>query len=48
MSIFEAGMMVCFGASWPIAAYMRYYSQSTGQYGLGILVIYFEHTISAY
>ena len=24
MSIFEAGMMVCFGASWPIAAYKTY------------------------
>lgn len=24
MSIFEAGMMVCFGASWPVAAYKTY------------------------
>ena len=24
MSIFEAGMMVCFGASWPIAALKTY------------------------
>jgi len=24
MSIFEAGMMVCFGVSWPIAAYKTY------------------------
>lgn len=24
MSIFEAGMMVCFGASWPIVAYKTY------------------------
>ena len=24
MSIFEAGMLVCFGASWPIAAYKTY------------------------
>lgn len=24
MSIFEAGMMVCFGISWPIAAYKTY------------------------
>lgn len=28
MSIFEAGMMVCFGASWPIAAYKTYKSKS--------------------
>lgn len=24
MSIFEAGMMVCFGISWPLAAYKTY------------------------
>ena len=24
MSVFEAGMMVCFGISWPIAAYKTY------------------------
>ncbi len=24
MSIFEAGMMICFGVSWPIAAYKTY------------------------
>lgn len=24
MSIFEAGMMMCFGASWPVAAYKTY------------------------
>ena len=24
MSIFEAGMMICFGASWPIAVYKTY------------------------
>ena len=24
MSIFEAGMLVCFGISWPIAAYKTY------------------------
>ena len=24
MSIFEAGMMVCFGISWPVAAYKTY------------------------
>ena len=24
MSIFEAGMMACFGVSWPIAAYKTY------------------------
>jgi len=30
MSVFEAGMMVCFGASWPIAAYKTYKSKSVG------------------
>lgn len=24
MSIYEAGMMICFGASWPIAAYKTF------------------------
>ncbi len=28
MSIFEAGMMVCFGVSWPIAAYKTYRAKS--------------------
>ena len=28
MSIFEAGMMVCFGASWPIAAYKTFKAKS--------------------
>lgn len=28
MSVFEAGMMVCFGASWPIAAYKTYKAKS--------------------
>lgn len=27
MSIFEAGMMACFGISWPIAAYKTYKSK---------------------
>ena len=27
MSIFEAGMMLCFGISWPIAAYKTYRSK---------------------
>ena len=30
MSVFEAGMMVCFGASWPIAAYKTFKSKSVG------------------
>ena len=30
MSIFEAGMMVCFGISWPIAAYKTFKSNSVG------------------
>lgn len=28
MSIFEAGMMICFGASWPIAAYKTFKAKS--------------------
>ena len=28
MSIFEAGMMVCLGASWPIAAYKTFKAKS--------------------
>ena len=28
MSIFEAGMMACFGVSWPIAAYKTYRAKS--------------------
>lgn len=27
MSIFEAGMMICFGISWPVAAYKTYKSK---------------------
>ncbi len=30
MSIFEAGMMVCFGVSWPIAAYKTFKAKCTG------------------
>ena len=29
MSIFEAGMMVCFGVSWPVAAYKTFKAKST-------------------
>ena len=29
MSVFEAGMMICFGVSWPIAAYKTYRAKST-------------------
>ena len=30
MSVFESGMMVCFGASWPIAAYTTFKTKSVG------------------
>lgn len=30
MSILEAGMMVCFGVSWPIAAYKTFKTKSVG------------------
>jgi len=29
MSIFEAGMMVCFGISWPVAAYKTFKAKCT-------------------
>ena len=28
MSVFEAGMMVCFGVSWPVAAYKTFRAKS--------------------
>ena len=28
MSVFEAGMMLCFGASWPVAVYKTYKAKS--------------------
>ena len=28
MSVFEAGMMICFGVSWPIAAYKTFRAKS--------------------
>ncbi len=33
MSIFEAGMMICFGGSWPLAAYKTY--KGKGVHGKG-------------
>lgn len=30
MSIFEAGMLICFGAAWPISLLKSYRSRSTG------------------
>lgn len=30
MSIFEAGMLVCFGFAWPASIYKSYKSRSTG------------------
>ncbi len=35
MSIFEAGMMVCFGAGWPVALSKTYRSKSAGGKSLG-------------
>jgi len=29
MSIFEAGMLICFGAAWPVSIFRSYRSQST-------------------
>ena len=30
MSIFEAGMIICFGIAWPVSIYKLYVSKSTG------------------
>jgi hypothetical protein len=30
MSILEAGMLICFGASWPFNIYKSFHSRSTG------------------
>lgn len=41
MSIFEAGMMVCFGVSWPIAAYKTFKSKSVGGKSLSFSCLVF-------
>lgn len=35
MSIFEAGMMICFGAGWPLAAYKTYRAKCVGGKSIG-------------
>jgi lipopolysaccharide export LptBFGC system permease protein LptF len=30
MSVYEAGMIVCFGIAWPVSIYKLYVSKSTG------------------
>lgn len=35
MSIFEALMLLCFGAAWPLSVYKSYKSRSTGGKSIG-------------
>jgi hypothetical protein len=39
MSIFEAGMLLCFGAAWPVNIYKSAVSRSTGGKSVAFLVI---------
>lgn len=39
MSVFEALMLICFGAAWPFSIYKSYYSKSTKGKSLIFLVI---------
>lgn len=39
MSIFEAGMMVCFGASWPMSLWKLWSTRQTGGMSLRFLLL---------
>jgi hypothetical protein len=39
MSIFEAFMMICFGAAWPFSIYKSYISKTNGGKSLGFLIV---------
>lgn len=41
MSIFEIGMLVCFGAAWPASIYKSYKSRSTEGKSILFLIILF-------
>jgi hypothetical protein len=39
MSVFEAAMMICFGAAWPFSIYRSYISKSTKGKSLWFMVV---------
>ena len=39
MSIFEAGMLICFGAAWPFSIYRSYTSKKNAGKSLAFLII---------
>lgn len=39
MSIFEIGMLLCFGAAWPVSIYKSYTSKKTGGKSVVFLII---------
>jgi hypothetical protein len=39
MSIFEAIMLICFGAAWPLSIYRSYKSRKTGGKSIGFLIV---------
>ena len=41
MSIFEAGMLICFGAAWPVSIYKSLKTGKTGSKSLVFLVVVF-------
>jgi hypothetical protein len=46
MSIFEAMMLICFGAAWPVSIYKSYKSRKTGGKSFSFMVIIFIGYIS--
>ena len=48
MSIFEAGMLICFGAAWPVSIYKSIKSKSVEGKSLMFLLIVFIGYISGF
>jgi hypothetical protein len=46
MSIFEALMLICFGAAWPVSIYKSYKSRKNSGKSFGFMVIIFIGYIS--
>ncbi len=46
MSFFEAGMIICFGAAWPVSIYKSYTSRQNGGKSLGFMLIILTGYIS--
>lgn len=44
--IFEAIMLLCFGAAWPVSIWKSYVSRSNGGKSLGFMVIVFAGYVS--